>query len=91
MANDVFQVGNGVPANYSDGTIKVSVNGTLLNNRYQTGAMTIGQLVDQIAKSKGIRTFSVYVDGGRKLLTGEATKKATDFQEVDVVAKDSRG
>ena len=88
--SDVFHVGNGVPANYNDGTIKLSVNGTLSNAKYPTGGKAIGALVDEIAKARGIRAFSVYADG-RKLTTANANDPAASFREVDVVAKDARG
>lgn len=87
---DVFHVENGGPANFSTGAIKLSVNGTLSNAKYNTGGMTIGALVDQVAKNKGIRAFSVYADG-QKLTTAQANQPASSFKEVDVVAKDARG
>ncbi len=88
--SDVFHVENGGPANFATGNIKLSVNGSLVASRYAVGGNTIGSLVNQIAKERGIRTFSVYADG-RKLLVGDSAKLASSFTEVDIVAKDARG
>lgn len=91
MADEtVFHASNGEPANFANGTIALSVNGTLQNRAYAVGSMTLGNLVDNVARSKGIRTFSVYADG-RKVTTSDASKPAASFKEVDIVAKDARG
>lgn len=90
LAEDVFHVGNGAPANFPDGTIKVSFNGQVTHSRYSVGSNTIGQLLNSLATQKGVRTFSAYADG-RKLTTADAGKPASEFKEVDIVAKDARG
>jgi hypothetical protein len=89
-SNEVFHTGNGAPANFNDGKIKLSVNGQVVSATYSVGALTIGQFVDQIARQKGIKTFSVYADG-EKLTTEDAASLASTFTEVDIVAKDARG
>jgi hypothetical protein len=90
MSQEVFHTENGGPANFNTGNIKLSVNGSVVSSRYAVGGNTIGSLVNQIARDRGIRTFSVYTDG-RKLLTGDSAKPASSFTEVDIVAKDARG
>lgn len=90
MSNDVFQVGNGSPANFSDGLIEVSVNGQVRNARAQAGTQTIGQFLSQQAQYYGVRTFSAYADGN-KLYTSDSAKPASSFKKVDIVAKDARG
>jgi hypothetical protein len=90
MSDEVFHVGNGTPANFSTGKIKVSVNGTLYSDQYMVGSSTIGQILDQVARAKGIKAFTAYADG-TKLLPVDSGKPATQFKEIDLVAKDSRG
>jgi hypothetical protein len=88
--SDVFQAGNGVPANFSDGTLKVSFNGSEYNRRYPVGSNTLGQVVSSLMSLKGIKTASVY-SAGRKLTTDDSAKPASSFSEIDIVVKDSRG
>jgi hypothetical protein len=88
--SEVFQASNGAPANFNNGTVKLSVNGSLVSANYQAGSLTLGGVVDKEAKARGIRTFSVYADG-RKLSTTDSARLATSFQEIDIVAKDARG
>lgn len=86
----LFHAANGGPANFNTGTIKLSVNGQLVNERYNTGGLTLGALVQQIATQKGIKTFSVFADDA-KLNTEDVKAPACDFESVDIVAKDARG
>lgn len=88
--NDVFHAGNGAPANFSDGTIKVSFNGAISNSRYAVGTKTLGQVIADLMAQKGYRSASAYADG-RKLFTEDSAKPATSFKELDIVAKDARG
>lgn len=90
MADDVFHAGNGAPANFSDGYVKVSYNGQVSNSRYDVGSQTLGQMVNSLATNKGFRAFSVYADG-QKLTTADSAKPASSFKEIDIVAKDARG
>lgn len=89
--SDTFQTSNGVPANFATNSVKIKVNGSEYHNSYSVGTKTVGELVNEIARSKGIKTFSVYVAGGRKLDTADASRAANAFSEYDIVAKDSRG
>lgn len=86
----VFQVGNGAPANFNDGTIKVKVNGTIHSARYSCVGQTIGAVMNSVAQAKGIKAFTAYGDGS-KLYPTDASKAATSFREVEIVTKDSRG
>jgi hypothetical protein len=89
MPDEVFHVGNGAPANFNNGSVKLSINGQL-KKTYNAGSQTLGAFVDSQAKAAGIRTFSVYADG-RKLTTADSNSPASSFKEIDLVAKDSRG
>jgi hypothetical protein len=89
MSDEVFHASNGEPANFNTGNVNLSINGSSKGSRV-VGAMTVGQFIDSQARSAGIRTFSVYADGA-KLTTADAAKLASTFQEIDIVAKDSRG
>jgi hypothetical protein len=87
----VFQVGNGAPANFSDGRVKVSVNGTAKETA-QAGTQTLGAFINAMATKYGVRTFSTYADG-RKLTpqSSEINGPASAIKELELVAKDSRG
>jgi hypothetical protein len=91
---DVFDVGNGVPANFDDGTItvKVTVNGSNKGNLRSTPGQTVGAFLKYWAQSYSVRTFSAYADG-RKLDTSDSSKlmASSGFKEIEIVAKDARG
>jgi acylphosphatase len=88
--NTIFQTGNGVPANFNDGTIKVVVNGSDKGRKPTTAGETLGQFLNRMASYFGVRTFSAYADG-RKLETNAVNGPVTAVREVEITAKDSRG
>ena len=93
--SEVFDVGNGVPANFNDGTVEVSVNGTSKGRqRIQSGEKT-GAFLKRMAKTYGVRTYSAYVDDHKldteDVAAGGDYENLNDAQKVSIVAKDSRG
>ncbi len=86
----VFDVGNGEPANFKDGTVKLSVNGTLKEAHASAMGQTVGAFIKAKAQQYGVRTFNVYADG-EKLTHGDADNQASDYNVIEIVAKDSRG
>lgn len=87
---DVFQTGNGVPANFNDGTVEVFVNGTSKGRKATTPGETLGQFLNRQAQSYGVRAFSAYADG-RKLDTNGVSGPAVSVGKVEITAKDARG
>ena len=88
--SDVFQVGNGVPANYDDGTVELVVNGTKKGRVRINPGENIGAFLTRQAQAYGVRTFSAFGDG-RKLDTVEAKNALTGIKQIELVAKDARG
>jgi len=91
---EVFDVGNGVPANFDDGTLtlQLTINGSKKPSFKSLPNETIGAFLKRAAQTYGVRTFSAYADG-RKLDTSDASKAlaSSGFKEVEIVAKDARG
>lgn len=87
---DVFTTGNGVPANFNDGSIEVTVNGSNKGRKAASAGETLGQFIDRMAKQYGVRTFSAY-SSGRKLETSGVAGPATEHRAIELVAKDARG
>lgn len=87
---DVFEAGNGVAANFSDGRVDLTVNGSKKSPFQSQPGETLGMFLKRAATYYGVRTFSAYADG-RKLDTSDAAKSLADITAVEIVAKDSRG
>lgn len=88
--SEVFDAGNGVPANFNDGTVKVAVNGSNKGNQRVNPGETLGAFLKRTAQTYGVRTFSAFADG-RKLDTADAAKPLVGVTAIEIVAKDSRG
>jgi hypothetical protein len=88
--SEVFEAGNGVAANFADGRVKLTVNGSEKSPLQSPAGETLGQFLKRAATLYGVRTFSAYADG-RKLDTSDAAKSVTGIEQVTIVAKDSRG
>ena len=86
----VFQTGNGVPANFNDGTIEVFVNSSNKGRHPALAGETLGQFLDRMAYKYGVRTFSAYADG-RKLETSGVSGSAAAVKSIELTAKDARG
>lgn len=71
------------------GRVALYVNGSSQGNQLTEGE-TIGSFTQKWAQDKGIRTYSVYVDG-RKVDATEAGARLTNAVKVEIVAKDARG
>jgi acylphosphatase len=87
---DVFQVGNGAPANFSDGTVEVVINGTTKGRKSTTSGETLGAFLNRQAQAYGVRTFTAYADG-HKLETSQVNVPASSKQSIEITAKDARG
>jgi acylphosphatase len=87
---DVFQTGNGSPANFSDGTVEVVVNGSSKGRKATTNGETLGAFLNRQAQAYGIRTFTAYADG-HKLETSGVNVPAASKQSIEITAKDARG
>lgn len=88
--SDVFDAGNGVPANFNDGTVEVKVNGSNKGRKTINSGETLGAFLKRMAQLYGVRTFTAYADG-RKLDTSHASGSLTGYQSIEIVAKDARG
>jgi hypothetical protein len=87
---EVFDAGNGVAANFSDGRVEVEVNSSSKGRIATTAGETLGAFLKRQAQTYGVRTFSAYADG-LKLTTSDATKPMSGISKVSIVAKDARG
>lgn len=90
MSNDVFQTGNGAPANFSDGTIEVVVNGSSKGRKPVNSGETLGAFLNRQAQYFGIKSFSAYADD-RKLEVNSVSGPASSVHKIELTAKDSRG
>jgi len=88
--SDTFEVANGGPGNFADGSIKLTVNGSDKGRMNASPAENLGAFLKRAATQYGVRTFSAYADG-RKLDTSDAAKPVTGITAIEIVAKDSRG
>lgn len=88
--SDVFAVGNGVPANFNDGTVEVFVNGSSKGRKPLVAGETLGAFINRQAQAYGVRTFSAYADG-RKLETSGVGGPVNGTQKLEITAKDARG
>jgi hypothetical protein len=88
--SDVFQTGNGVPANFNDGTVEVTVAGSNKGRKQINAGETLGQFLNRMAATYGVRTFSAYADG-RKLDTSNVNVSAVGVQKLELIMKDARG
>lgn len=87
---DVFQVSNGVPGNFDEGDIELTVNGSKKGKVKPNAGETLGAFLKRNATVYGVRTFSAFADG-RKLDTADASKATTGIKAIEIVAKDARG
>lgn len=90
MSEEVFETGNGSPANFTDGRVKVTVNGQAKGYTTVQPGETVGQLLTRQAQAYGVRRFSAFADG-HKLTTNDASRAASGIQQVEIIAKDARG
>lgn len=88
--SEVFDAGNGVPANFNDGTVELTVNKNSKGRQRVNPGETLGAFLKRSAQTYGVRTFSAFADG-RKLDTADAAKPLTGIQSIEIIAKDSRG
>lgn len=92
--SEVFDTGNGVPANFPTGSVSITINGSKKPNSTPNANETLGMFLKRIAQFYGVRTFSAFSNGG-KLDTGSTlltqTPLAAHVTAIEIVAKDSRG
>lgn len=71
-------------------TIVVKVNGELYDSEYTVDNRSLGDVVRDVADAHGIKAFTV-MSGGLKLLEKDRERGAAEFDEIEIVTKDSRG
>lgn len=74
----------------SASAIPIKVNGE--DGGTAQGTETLGALASRVSNARGLRTFSVYVNG-QKMETSAGGKTLTELgaTSVELVAKDARG
>jgi len=78
--------------NFAGGSYELMLNGQS-KGKFNISGKTLGNIIRDAAKSYGLRTFSVYVDGRSQQLDTHAPEVTAVCvaQKIDLVAKDSRG
>lgn len=93
FADGVFQVGNGAPANFNDGTVEVTVNSSNKGRKPTTAGETLGQFINRMATQYGTRSFTAYANGTKLDPSASATLNASaaQYRSIEITAKDARG
>lgn len=70
--------------------LELRINGTTRSVELNEPDLTLRDFVLQQAQAAGIRTFSVYANGG-SVDQAAAERSITEFSSVEIVPKDARG
>lgn len=92
--SDVFDNGNGAPANFPTGAVDVTINGSKKPVAIPNGGETLGAFLKRISTNYGVRTYSAFVNGSKLDPTSSLlpqTPAAAHVTAIEIVAKDSRG
>lgn len=76
--------------NFPAGEVEILINGSS-KGKVTVNNQTLGQMIRAQAKTYGLRTFSVYVDGRKADTSDSAIDQLCKANQIDLVAKDARG
>jgi hypothetical protein len=88
---EVFDVGNGVPANFNDGTFELEVNGSSKGRQRTVPGELVGALLKRMAQTYGVRTFTAYINDNKVTPADIGSYELGSVTKIGIVAKDSRG